>query len=109
MRTRIAAAHFPVIKTMESFDFSLQPNLPKAKIVELFSGDFISQCRNAIFIGPTGVGKTHILTALGMAACGAGHRVLFSTAAEMCMSLLAAKKDEHNDSKNEEFHARWHS
>jgi DNA replication protein DnaC len=99
MRSRIAAARFPVVKTMESFDFSLQPNIPKSKLLELMSGEFITESRNAILIGPTGVGKTHILTSLGMTACSLGYRVLFSTASEMCMSLLAAKKDEQLKSK----------
>jgi DNA replication protein DnaC len=45
-------------------------------------------------IGSTGTGKTHLLTAIGLAACTAGYRVLFTTAAEMCMTLIAAKRDD---------------
>jgi DNA replication protein DnaC len=69
VRARIAAAHFPVVKTMESFDFSLQPQLPKTKLLELLDGRFVTEGRNPILIGPTGVGKTHCLVAIGLAAC----------------------------------------
>ena len=52
VRARIAAAHFPVIKTIESFDFTLQPQLPKAKFIELFDCAFVEQHRNVICVGP---------------------------------------------------------
>lgn len=94
VRARIAAAHFPVIKTMESVDFSLQPQLPKTKLLELLDGRFVAEGRNPILVGPTGVGKTHCLVAIGLAACAAGYRVLFTTAAELCMTLIAAKRED---------------
>ena len=94
VRARIAAAHFPVIKTMESFDFSLQPQLPKAKLLGLLDGRFVDEKRCPIFVGPTGVGKTHCLIAIGLAACTAGYRVLFTTAAELCMTLISAKRED---------------
>src|SRR5450631_163374 len=53
VRARVAAAHFPVIKTIESFDFSLQPQLPKAKVLEVFDCTFIDHRRNLICIGPS--------------------------------------------------------
>ena len=61
---RIAAAHFSTIKTIESFDFTLQPELPKAKLLKHFDGAFVEAQRNVIFSGPPGVGKSHILSAL---------------------------------------------
>jgi len=94
VRGRIVAAKFPVIKTIESFDFSLQAKLPKTKILELFDCDFIEERRNLVLIGPTGVGKTHLLSAIGVAACTRGYRVLFSTAADLLMSLIAAKRED---------------
>jgi len=94
VRARIAAAHFPVVKTMESFDFSLQPQLPKVKLLELPDARFVAEKRNPLFVGPTGVGKTHALIAVGLAACAAGYRVLFTTAAELCMTLIAAKRED---------------
>lgn len=93
VRARIGAAHFPVIKTIESFNFTLQPQLPKAKVLELFDCAFVDQHRNVICIGPPGTGKTHCLLALGLAACTRGFRVLFITAAELLMGLIAAKHE----------------
>ncbi len=91
-RARIAAAHFPTIKTLESFDFSLQSELPKAKLLEHFDGAFVTAHRNVILSGPPGVGKSHILCALGLALCTRGYRVLFTTAAALLMRLISAKR-----------------
>lgn len=93
VRARIAAAHFPTLKTIEAFDFSLQPELPKAKILEYFEGNFIEQHRNLILSGPPGVGKTHILTSLGVSLCMRGYRTLFVTAAGLLMKLIDAKRN----------------
>lgn len=93
VRKRIVAARFPVIKTVESFDFALQPELPRRQFSELLDCTFIDKRQNVIFIGSTGVGKTHLLSAIGIAACTNGYRVLFSTAAELLMSLIAAKRE----------------
>jgi DNA replication protein DnaC len=92
IRARIAAAHFPTIKTIESFDFTLQPELPKAKLLEHFDGAFVEGRRNLILSGPPGVGKSHILSALGLAMCTRGFRVSFTTAAALLMKLIAAKR-----------------
>jgi len=92
VRARIAAAHFPTIKTIESFDFSLQPELPKAKLLEHFDGTFVDTHRNLLFSGPPGVGKSHVLSALGLAVCTRGYRVLFTTAAAILMKLIDAKR-----------------
>ena len=78
IRARIAAAHFPTIKTIESFDFTLQPELPKAKLLEHFDGAFVEGRRN--------------LSALGLAMCTRGFRVSFTTAAALLMKLIAAKR-----------------
>lgn len=92
IRNRIAAARFPTLKTIESFDFSLQPQLPKVKLLELFDGEFIGQHRNLVLYGPPGTGKSHCLIALGIAACTRGFRVRFTTAAELLMTLIDAKR-----------------
>jgi DNA replication protein DnaC len=94
VRKRIVSARFPVIKTVESFDFSEHADLPKRKFTELLDSTFIDHYQNVIFIGPTGVGKSHLLSAIGIAACTNGYRVLFTTAAELLMSLIAAKRED---------------
>lgn len=93
VKSRIAAARFPTIKTIEAFDFTLQPQLPKAKLLEHFDGTFIDQQRNLILSGPPGTGKSHCLVALGIAACARGYRVRFTTAAELLMMLIEAKRN----------------
>jgi DNA replication protein DnaC len=93
VRARIAAARFPTMKTIESFDFKLQPELPKAKLLEHFDGTFVEAHRNLILYGAPGLGKSHILSALGLAMCMRGYRVAFITAAELLMKLIAAKRD----------------
>jgi DNA replication protein DnaC len=93
VRARIIAAHFPTTKTIESFDFGLQPELPKAKILEHFDGSFVEKHRNLILCGPPGRGKTHILIALGMSMCMRGYRTLFTTAASLLMKLIDAKRN----------------
>jgi len=92
VRARIAAAHFPTIKTIEAFDFSEQPALPKAKILEYFDGAFVEKYRNMVLSGPPGLGKTHILIALGVSMCMRGYRTLFTTAAGLLMKLIDAKR-----------------
>jgi DNA replication protein DnaC len=93
IKRRIAEARLPTLKTLETFDFTLQPNVPKLKILELASGAFIGDRRTLVFYGPPGTGKTHCLIAIGLAACTNGHRTLFTTAAGLLTSLLDAKRD----------------
>jgi len=92
VRARIAAAHFPTTKTIESFDFSLQPQLPKVKLLEHFDGAFVEARRNVVLCGPPGTGKSHCLSALGLAMCMRNYRVLFTTAAALVMRLIDAKR-----------------
>ena len=93
VKQRIASAHLPTLKTLEAFDFSEQPTIPKMKVLELANGRFIEERRNLVFYGPPGTGKTHCLIALGLSACTLGYRTLFTTAAGLLTSLLDAKRD----------------
>ena len=93
IKARIASAHFPSIKTFDNFDFSVQPNVPKTKILELGDARFVRERHNVVFYGPPGTGKTHCLIAIGLGACMQGYRTLFATAAGLLTSLLDAKHE----------------
>lgn len=77
--SRLAQARFPWVKTIEQFDFRFQPSLDKKVIRDLAGGGFVDRAENVIFLGPPGVGKTHLAIALGVKAAEAGHRVMFLT------------------------------
>lgn len=78
-QTRIKAAGFPARKTIEDFNFDLQP-AARGPITALTSGTFLTEARNIVLLGPPGTGKTHVAIALGIAAARQGHRVAFDTA-----------------------------
>jgi DNA replication protein DnaC len=92
LKTRIKAASFPAAKDFDTFDFAVQPSLPKQKIVELARGEWITEHANVCLIGNSGTGKTHLATALGLAACRQGRRVRFFTAAALVNRLEEAQK-----------------
>ena len=88
-RLRIRAAAMPAIKTIDDFDFDHQP-AARTPIHALASGAYLSEHRNVVLLGPPGTGKTHVATALGVAACRQGHRVLFATATDWITRLAEA-------------------
>ncbi|MCD5401810.1 IS21-like element helper ATPase IstB [candidate division NPL-UPA2 bacterium] len=93
IKTKIRFAHFPFVKTIEQFDFSFQPTLNKRKVEELFALNFIDRKENVLFLGPPGVGKTHLAIALGVRACYQGYRVYFTTISDMIAKLRASLAD----------------
>jgi DNA replication protein DnaC len=92
LAARIKNAGFPVLKDLETYDFSAMPSLSKQKILELARGQWIEEKTNACFIGNAGTGKTHLSVALGQAACRAGKRVRFFTAATLVNQLEESQK-----------------
>jgi DNA replication protein DnaC len=90
--TRIKNAEFPVLKDFETYDFSLMPQLSKPKILELARCEWIEHKYNCCLVGSHGTGKTHLAVSLGQAACRAGLRVRFFTAAELVSQLEKAQK-----------------
>jgi DNA replication protein DnaC len=93
MKARIKQAGFPVIKDLDTYDFSLLPSLNKPKVLELARGEWIDQHFNCCLIGNAGTGKTHLAIALGLAACRQGRRVRFFTAAGLVTQLEEAQKE----------------
>lgn len=89
---RIAQARFPVVKTLEGFDWTW-PRVNELEVRELFHLRFVRDKANVILLGGCGLGKTHLATALGHQACLSGHRVLFTSAAELVNQLLAAQSE----------------
>ena len=92
LASRIKQAGFPVHKDLDSFDFSAVPSLNKQQVLELTRGQWIDQHYNACLIGNAGTGKTHLATALGLAACRQGKRVRFFTAASLANQLEEAQQ-----------------
>lgn len=92
-RTLLLFARFPFIKTIEEFDFAFQPSIDKKRVLELATLRFLAAGENVIFLGPPGVGKTHLAVGLGLKAAEARCRVNFTTAAELITKLTKAHAD----------------
>jgi DNA replication protein DnaC len=90
---RLRAARFPVTKTLEESDFTFQPALDSKQIKALANCDFIAKHEAALFIGPRGVGKTHLATAIGVKACLRGYNVIFATIQHLASQLNTAMAD----------------
>jgi DNA replication protein DnaC len=88
---RIAGARFPVIKTLEGFDWSWPKKINRPLVQNLFRLAFLKDSSSVIFVGGVGLGKSHLALALGHAACMKGHSVLFTTAVEAINALSAAQ------------------
>ena len=93
LKAKIHKARFPFIKTLEQFDFSFQPGLGEKEVLRLTSLDFIESRGNLVFLGPPGVGKTHLAVAFGIKACQAQYRVLFMSAQKLIEDLMLSVKD----------------
>jgi len=88
---RIRQARFPVIKTLESFQWTWPGKINRLQVQNLFRLKFVEDKANVIILGGVGLGKTHLATALGYAACLKGHSVLFATAVDVINTLAAAQ------------------
>lgn len=87
---RIQAARFPVIKSLEQFNWTWPKKVNRAQVQNLFRLSFLKDKANVIFMGGAGLGKTHLATALAYEGCLAGHTVLFTTAIDIVNTLAAA-------------------
>ena len=90
---RIRAAKFPVVKGLDSFDFTAIPSLNKMLVMELARGEYILRRENIIALGNSGTGKSHVALALGLAACQRGISVGFTTAAGLVHQLMEARDE----------------
>jgi DNA replication protein DnaC len=88
---RIAAARFPVLKTLDQFNWNWPKKINRPQVQNLFRLAFLEQHTNVVLLGGCGLGKTHLAVALGYAACQQRHKVLFVTAVEVINTLLAAQ------------------
>lgn len=90
---RIKAARFPVVKSLDSFDFTAIPKLNKMQVLELARCEWIERRENVIALGPSGTGKTHVALGLGLAACQKGMSVGFTTAAALVSEMMEARDE----------------
>jgi DNA replication protein DnaC len=93
----IKLATFPVVKTLEQFDFEAASGAPKARIQELSGLAFVERRENVILLGPSGVGKSHLAIALGVRATERGYKVRFITAADLVLQLEKARREDRFD------------
>jgi DNA replication protein DnaC len=90
-QTLLKLATLPAVKTLEQYDFSFASGAPRLQIQELAALSFIERAENVVLLGPSGVGKTHIATALGYRATMAGIKTRFITAADLMLQLATAR------------------
>ena len=106
VQRRLKEAQLPRAKTLEEFDFSQSPKVSARRIRELAQGDYIDQARPVLFLGDAGTGKTHLATALCVAACQQRRRVRFTTASRLVNELVEAR-EEHELSRVIRRYARF--
>jgi DNA replication protein DnaC len=91
LERRIRAARFPVVRTLDQFDWSWPKKINRPQVQNLFRLSFLAEKANAVFVGGVGLGKSHLAAALGYEACQRGHSVLFTTAIDAINNLIAAQ------------------
>jgi len=93
LNRRMREAKFPLLKTLEGFDFAAVPDLDIRLLRELTGGDYIKEHRNVIFLGRSGTGKTHLATALGVEACRNNYRTRFVSCYGLVNELIEARQE----------------
>ncbi len=91
LKTALLTSRLPGVKVLDSFDFAFQPSIDRAQILNLHQLGFLDRKENVIFLGPAGVGKTHLAVSLAIAAAEAGKRVYYGTLADLVLSLVEAE------------------
>ena len=93
LTTRTQLANLPFKKTLDDFDFGLQPSLDERQIRELANLSFVQQAANVLLLGPPGVGKSHLAVALGLLAIEQGHSVYFTTTHKLAHELMSGYQE----------------
>jgi DNA replication protein DnaC len=86
------SSKLPAVKKLDSFDFAFQPSIDRSQILSLHELTFLERKENVIFLGPAGVGKTHLAISLAIAAIEQGKRVYFSTLSNLVLMLVEAER-----------------
>jgi len=92
LQRRVRAARVPVPKSLDGFDWSWPRKINRAQVQNLFRLAFVAEHHNAVFVSNVGLGKTHLMSALALAACERGHSVRFTSAVEIINTLGAAQR-----------------
>lgn len=95
VQTAMKTAGLPSAKSIEEYDFSFHPHLDKKAVMELFDLDFVAKHENVVFLGPPGVGKTHLATSLAIKACHHGFKVYFTTMETLIRKLKEGSQSKH--------------
>ncbi len=103
MARRVRIARLPALKRLEDYDFTFPTKIPKSKLLRLFDCQFVESFGCAVLIGGTGVGKTHLLTALGYAASAKGISVRFTRVIDMINVLTTAQQNGMLERKLKEY------
>ena len=85
------SSRLPALKKLDSFDFSFQPSIDRTQILSLHDLTFVDRKENVIFLGPAGVGKTHLAISLAAAAAERGRRIYYGTLSDIVLSLADAE------------------
>jgi len=93
LKRRLKEARFPLLKTMEDFDFASAPELDRRLIRHLCANEYVKERKNVIFMGKSGTGKTHLATALGVEACRQGIRTRFASACGLANELIESRHE----------------
>jgi DNA replication protein DnaC len=91
LQAAMRSSRLPSIKTLEDFDFSFQPSIKRDQIESLHELGFVDRRENVVFLGPPGVGKTHLAISLAIAAAQRGRRVYYGTLIDLITSLEEAQ------------------
>ena len=99
LNAMVKVAHFPHYKTLKDFDFEFQPNINQNQLMNLSGLGFIEKKENILFLGNSGVGKTHLATAIGIEAAKARYSTYFIKCHELLTNLRQAQHENRLESR----------